>query len=149
MRPGDGETFEEHDLDSFPKNIREAYEGATPVTYSLEDLGQEWAAAYYDADYALECVEARQLDLVAGYPSLGHKTFAQAFAAAVGRNGLSLSHLCHNRRCIARSHLVLEPLPVNQGRGACAGGRMCMHPTRCLRPGRFSHGFVADEDALA
>ena len=129
-----------------------AFTGATRRTYTLEELGQDWAAAGYDDDYSFTCLEARQLPIFNSYPYPGGGyTLAQHLAKIDGRTdkGLTLSHLCHNRLCIRRSHLVREPMPVNHGRSACPGGLWCAHRTRCLRPGRFSHSFLADDDELA
>lgn len=41
-------------------------------------------------------------------------------------NTMFLSHLCHNTRCMELSHLVLEPLEVNNSqRKTCSSRREC------------------------
>lgn len=42
---------------------------------------------------------------------------------------IRLSHLCHNRKCLKQSHVVMEPLATNVQRNFCAQNRACTsHP---------------------
>lgn len=51
---------------------------------------------------------------------------------------LTVSHLCHNKRCYNWNHHTLESLEINKARNGCPAGPSCRHKTKCLIPGPFS-----------
>lgn len=55
-----------------------------------------------------------------------------------GNPEYTVSHLCHNELCVNKKHLAFETLQVNQSRNGCAGGPLCRHFQRCIRPGHYS-----------
>lgn len=47
----------------------------------------------------------------------------------------TVSHLCHDHRCVNPEHLVLETLQYNQARNVCEGPAGCSHDPPCLTQG--------------
>lgn len=155
--PGDDETLAQFEEDGafWPDVVKAAVGAATPVTRTLADIGCAWAEGLgaFDAGYSWTCFEATGLARVDGYPyvyvSGARKPkgkLVQQLADPSPWRELNISHLCHNILCVNPAHLVCEPRKVNQGRGACVGGRWCSHMTACLRPGAYSHGYMAMGD---
>ena len=53
------------------------------------------------------------------------------------------SHLCHNKKCCNKQHLVWEPSWMNRMRDNCPGGDECVHrPFKCLRAHREAEELV-------
>ena len=48
-------------------------------------------------------------------------------------NGKKISHLCHEKRCINRQHIVVEPMSVNNKRRECNRKKEC----QCKKNGHF------------
>jgi hypothetical protein len=48
------------------------------------------------------------------------------------RVGLTYSHLCHQKRCVAGGHGVWEAIAANTARACVAGAGGCPHVPRCL-----------------
>lgn len=60
--------------------------------------------------------------------------------AGFGDENLTVSHLCHNARCLNPRHTTLESLADNKGRNGCPGPGHCRHKVPCLRPGAYFKG---------
>lgn len=58
----------------------------------------------------------------------------------------TVSHICHNSRCVNPWHTIIEPLSLNKSRSACYGRPWCRHDPPCALPGR---GAVHDDDGAA
>jgi len=48
---------------------------------------------------------------------------------------MTVSHLCHDRKCYNWNHHVLEDITVNQSRNGCLGPGHCGHNPQCIIPG--------------
>lgn len=80
----------------------------------------------------------KQLSTVRQRPVAGRVPFlAQEFPQSH-----TVSHLCHNAWCLNPGHIVMESLEDNKGRNGCAGGNMCGHTVKCLRPGPCAAGLT-------
>lgn len=152
---GEDETLNQFATDgAWDADVVTALDQATRVEHTLDGKSADWARdlGAYDGDNDhWQCWES-DCPASDGYPSICYQRTKKVTIArllAMPYDGVvpkrpSVSHLCHNKRCINPAHLVYEPMDVNLGRGGCVGGYFCRHVTACLRPGRYCRGFLAE-----
>jgi hypothetical protein len=141
----------------WPAKLREKIDDTSKVTRLFPSYWTDFNGAPHDSGGSIVCWEREMPVTQAGskvgllYPSTKVKingkdvTLRQALFAShpcfQGKDPtMCASHLCHNRACVRPNHIVYEPDFVNKGRSGCAGGRWCLHYTRCLWPGEASFG---------
>ena len=90
------------------------------------DVGEgcwEWRASVQSGGYGLLSVETRKL--------LVHRVMYEAFCGAIP-DGLTIDHLCRNRRCVRPSHLEAVTMRENILRGTSPSAIHALQ-THCLR----------------
>jgi Zinc-binding loop region of homing endonuclease len=106
-------------------------DGYPKIRYSIRKTYQSW-------EDGTVCVWRKQGTDITRRKLVDFKTTAHSFVywAAHGNfrgQGLEISHLCSNRKCIARTHLSLESHEYNLSRIGCfKKNNSCPHTPPCI-----------------